>query len=56
MVNATQVFRHCDYAHLEELLVQHESDGRRMLVVTDSLFSMDGDLANLQRLAQLRER
>ncbi len=38
---AVHVYRHNDLAHLERLLVACPS-GRRRLVVTDSLFSMDG--------------
>ncbi len=43
-------FRHGDSAHAAELLVASESPTR--LVVTDGVFSMDGDLAPLPELAQ----
>jgi 8-amino-7-oxononanoate synthase len=45
------VYRHCDCEHLESLLKAH--GGRRKLIVTDTLFSMDGDLAPLERIAAL---
>jgi 8-amino-7-oxononanoate synthase len=49
------VYRHCDTEHLGDLLGQGESFGKR-LIVTDSLFSMHGDLAPLVALAPLAER
>jgi 8-amino-7-oxononanoate synthase len=50
-----QVYRHNDMAHLDELLTA-APPGCRKLVVTDSLFSMDGDFADLQGLAALRRK
>ena len=48
------VYRHADAAHLETLV--RSSDARRKLVVTDTLFSMDGDAAPLGALARVRAR
>uniref|UniRef100_A0A061RME3 8-amino-7-oxononanoate synthase n=1 Tax=Tetraselmis sp. GSL018 TaxID=582737 RepID=A0A061RME3_9CHLO len=50
------VYRHNDTGHLEDLLKAKRSSGRRQLVVTDSLFSMDGDFAELKALAALRRK
>jgi 8-amino-7-oxononanoate synthase len=44
------VFRHADVAHLEALLAACRAPGMR-LVVTDAVFSMDGDVAPLARIA-----
>ena len=48
------VYRHGEISHLEELVAS--TPGRRRLVVTDAVFSMDGDLAPVKALAALCER
>ncbi|MEZ6094093.1 MAG: 8-amino-7-oxononanoate synthase [Pirellulaceae bacterium] len=52
---AIQVYRHRDIRHLEELLSECDSF-RRKLIVTDTLFSMDGDIAPLREICDLAER
>jgi 8-amino-7-oxononanoate synthase len=53
------VYRHLDTEHLEWSLRRHggdgrhNSDGRRRLIVTDSVFSMDGDVAPLLEIVEL---
>ncbi len=47
-------YKHLDLQHLERLL--QESPGRRKLVVSDAVFSMDGDLAPVPALLALCER
>ena len=51
-----QTFRHNDLAHVEELLTQHRSEYRHTLIVTDGVFSMDGDLAPLAELGALAQK
>ncbi len=46
------VYRHCDMDHLDGLIRRHRGAGRR-LIVTDSVFSMDGDVAPLVELVEL---
>ncbi len=48
-------YKHSDMAHLEEKLQLHQ-DKRARLVITDGVFSMDGDLARLDRIVELAER
>lgn len=50
-----RVYRHRDVSHLEKLLAQRRA-GRDALIVTDGVFSMDGDLAPLPELTVLAER
>jgi glycine C-acetyltransferase len=48
-------FKHSDMEHLEEKLKEHQ-DKRFRMVVTDGVFSMDGDLAKLDAIVSLAER
>ena len=49
-------FRHNDIKHLERLLWRSASEYRHILIVTESVFSMDGDEAPLKELVQLKQR
>ena len=50
-----RVYPHGDLGKLERLLARTAS-ARRRVIVTDTLFSMDGDFADLCRLVELKER
>ncbi len=47
-------FRHNDTTHLAELLRRHAADYDRVLIVVESVYSMDGDTAPLEEIAALR--
>ncbi len=50
----THIYRHADSDHLDQLL--RASQARRKLVVTDAVFSIDGDAAPLAELAEVTRR
>jgi glycine C-acetyltransferase/8-amino-7-oxononanoate synthase len=50
-----KIYKHCDVEHLSSLLYSDKSQSKK-LIVTDTVFSMDGDLAPLPWLIELAER
>ncbi len=50
------VYEHCDPHDLEAKVKEHLPDYRRGLVVTDGVFSMDGDVAPLDKIYEVAER
>lgn len=53
---AAHIFRHNDLAHLEDLLKAHRVSAGHCLILTDGVFSMDGDLAPVVELAALADQ
>lgn len=51
-----EIFRHNDMAHLQELLATHRGSARHCLILTDGIFSMDGDAAPVAEMAEIAER
>src|SRR5262249_23200899 len=51
-----KVFRHKDLAHAEELLKEVQNESGHKLVITDGVFSMDGDIGPLPALCDLAEK
>lgn len=52
------IYKHCDMEDLVENLEEaekHEPEYRRILIITDGVFSMDGDIAPLDKIAKLGE-
>jgi glycine C-acetyltransferase len=51
-----KVFRHKDVAHCEELLKEIRNEPGRKLVITDGVFSMDGDIGPVDKLCDVADK
>lgn len=51
-----KVFRHKDVAHCEELLKEIQHEPGRKLVITDGVFSMDGDIGPVDKLCDVADK
>ena len=51
-----KVFRHKDVAHADELLQEIANEPGHKLVITDGVFSMDGDIGPVDKLAAVAEK
>ena len=49
-------YPHLDYRTIDQILARERDQYRQVYIVTESIFSMDGDTADLARLVQLRDR
>ena len=49
------IFRHRDYDQVRDILIKKRKNYRNVLIVTDSVFSMDGDMADLRDLYSIAE-
>jgi glycine C-acetyltransferase len=51
-----KVFRHKDVNHCEQLLQEIQNEAGHKLVISDGVFSMDGDIGPVDKLAPLAEK
>ncbi|HTZ31870.1 MAG TPA: glycine C-acetyltransferase [Methylomirabilota bacterium] len=51
-----KVFKHKDVADCERILQEHANFAGKKLIITDGVFSMDGDIAPLPQLCELAEK
>jgi glycine C-acetyltransferase len=49
-------FNHADPSHLEKQILENRSNFRRLLAITDGVFSMDGDLAPLDKIYEITSK
>ena len=48
-------FQHCDYEQLHTLLTKYRRNYDQVVIVSESVFSMDGDVADIRRLVELKK-
>ena len=49
-------YKHLDYEHLEDLLKKYRKKYDKALIVSESVFSMDGDTADIRKLVELKKK
>lgn len=51
-----KIFKHSDMEDLERILKENRSKYKNVLIITDGVFSMDGDIAKLPEIVELAEK
>lgn len=49
-------YKHNDIKHLEELLEKHRDKAKKAIVITNTVFSMDGDRARIKEIVALKKK
>lgn len=49
-------YQHLNYDHLEQLISRYRNDYKNIFIITESIFSMDGDVADLKKLVALKNK
>lgn len=49
-------YKHLDYENLEELLEKHRKNYKKAIIISESVFSMDGDIADIKKLIELKKK
>lgn len=53
---ARKVYKHADVNHLEEMLKENRKNYKNIFIITDGVFSMDGDIAPLPQITSLAKQ
>ena len=49
-------YNHNNYEHLEKMLSQNRANYRNAIIISETVFSMDGDIANIKKLVELKKK
>lgn len=49
-------YKHLDYEHLENLLQKNFLKYEKVFIISESIFSMDGDIADIERLVEMKQK
>jgi len=49
-------YKHLDYRHLESLLKKYRSQYKQAVIISESVFSMDGDICDIKKLTELKNK
>ena len=49
-------YKHNDYDMLEKMLITHRSSYKNAIIISESVFSMDGDIADIKKLVELKKK
>ena len=49
-------YKHLDYDNLEKLLKEKRNNFNRAIIISESVFSMDGDIANIDKLIEIKNK
>lgn len=49
-------YKHNDYDNLEKLLAEKRKDYKEAIIISESVFSMDGDISDIKKLVELKKK
>ncbi len=49
-------YKHNDYDNLEKILIEKRAGYKKVIIISESVFSMDGDIADIRKLVELKEK